>query len=74
MSVPPDKMILKVEEAAEILDISTKTAYEWIHMEGFPLVKIGNCCRIHREQLMEWFKSQAGNGQAPGALSSGIIK
>ena len=74
MAVPPDKMILKVEEAAEILDISVATCYEWVHVEGFPFVKIGNCIRIHREQLMEWFMCRAANGQAPGAPPNGVIK
>lgn len=60
MAVPADKMILTVQEAAEILDISVATCYEWTHIDGFPLVKIGNCSRMHREQLMEWFKNQAG--------------
>ena len=52
--------ILTVPEAAKLLKISTKTCYDWTHIEGFPLVKIGNTIRIHREQLMEWFKTQAG--------------
>lgn len=64
MPVSPDKMILTVKEAAEILDISVTTCYEWTHVEGFPLVKIGNCIRIHRDQLMEWFKEQAVRGSA----------
>lgn len=62
MEVPADKMILTVPEAAEILDISAATCYEWTHIDGFPLVKIGNISRIHREQLLEWFKDQAGKG------------
>lgn len=66
--------ILTVPEAAKLLKISPKTAYDWIHMEGFPVVKIGNSCRIHRGQLLEWFKSQARNGQVPGAPTGGIIK
>ena len=52
--------ILTVSEAAELLKISEKTCYEWTHIDGFPLVKIGNTSRIHREQLIEWFKAQAG--------------
>jgi len=52
--------ILTVPEAAELLDISVKTCYDWTHIEGFPVVKIGNTVRIHRSQLMEWFMNQAG--------------
>lgn len=60
MPVPSDKMILTVKEAAEILDISANTCYEWTHIEGFPAVRIGKCVRIHRDQLLEWFKARAG--------------
>jgi excisionase family DNA binding protein len=58
--VPSDKMVLTVPEAAELLSISPATCYNWTHIEGFPLVKIGNTSRIHRDQLLEWFKAQAG--------------
>ena len=69
-----DDEIPTVTEAAQLLKISPKTAYDWTHIEGFPVVKIGNRCRIHRGQLMEWFMSQAGNGQANGAPPNGVIK
>lgn len=62
MAVASDKMILTVKEAAELLDISVNTCYEWTNIEGFPAVKIGRCIRIHRDQLMEWFKARAGGG------------
>lgn len=51
--------ILTVPEAAKLLKISNKTAYDWTHIEGFPCVKIGNCRRIPRSLLMEWVAAQA---------------
>lgn len=56
--------ILTVEEAAKILKISLKTAYDWTHIEGFPVVKIGRCRRIPRSLLMEWVRAQAKGGGA----------
>ncbi len=60
MAVPNDKVVLTAQEAAELLDISVNTFYDWTHIAGFPAVKIGNIIRIHRDQLMEWFMDQAG--------------
>lgn len=51
--------ILTVPEMAKLLKISTDTAYEWIHIEGFPCMKIGKCRRIPRALLMEWVREQA---------------
>lgn len=51
--------ILTVPEMAKLLKISSKTAYDWTHIEGFPCVKIGNCTRIPRALLMEWVAAQA---------------
>lgn len=56
--------ILTVEEAAKILKISPKTAYDWTQIDGFPVVKIGRCRRIPRSLLMEWVKAQAKGGGA----------
>lgn len=53
--------ILTVPEAAQLLKISEATAYAWVHIEGFPAVKIGNCIRIPRALLLEWMAAQAGN-------------
>lgn len=57
----PDDEILTVQEAAALLKISPKTAYDWIHIDGFPVVKIGNIARIPRRMLMDWMERQAGD-------------
>lgn len=54
-----DKPILTVAEAAELLQISTKTCYNWVNIKGFPAFKIGNCVRIPRDLLLEWASTQA---------------
>lgn len=55
--------ILTVPEAAKLMKISTKTCYDWTHIEGFPCVKIGNVIRISRTLLLEWFDKQAMKGR-----------
>lgn len=54
--------ILTVKEAAELLKISTKTCYDWTHIEGFPCVKIGNCSRIPGPCCWNGWSSRRGNG------------
>jgi len=51
--------ILTVKEMAELLKISMKTAYDWVHIDGFPCLKVGNTICIHRGQLIDWVKSHA---------------
>lgn len=51
--------ILTVPEMAELLKISRTTAYEWVHIAGFPALRVGNCIRVPRGLLMDWVASQA---------------
>lgn len=54
---------MTVKEAAVLLKISENTCYNWIHIEGFPCVKIGSIHRIPRSLLLEWVNARAqGNG------------
>lgn len=55
--------VLTVPEAAKLLKISVATCYNWIHIEGFPCVKVGNCRRILRALLLEWVNEQARKGK-----------
>lgn len=56
-----DNPILTVKEAAELLKVSDKTMYDWVHIKGFPALKIGNCIRIPYGLLMDWVATQAQN-------------
>lgn len=53
--------ILTVAQAAELFQVSTKTLYTWVHIDGFPHLKLGNTIRIHKGQLLDWVKAQAAN-------------
>lgn len=43
---------LRVEEAAELLKVSTRTIYRMINDSELPAVRVGNKWRIRREDLM----------------------
>lgn len=51
--------ILTVPEAAQVAKVCTKTLYNWCHIDGFPVTRIGNCVRIPRNLFLDWLNSQA---------------
>ncbi len=59
----PAPRILTVAQAAELLQVSTKTLYNWVHIHGFPCLKLGNTIRIREDLLLEWVGQQAMKGE-----------
>lgn len=55
------RLTLSVAEMAEELGISTKTAYNLTHIQGFPAIRIGHRVRVSREGLVEWVRDNEGN-------------
>lgn len=53
-----EKIALSVAEAAALIGISTKTMYEWIHIDGFPAAKIGGRIIIYYDGLKAWVQKQ----------------
>lgn len=49
-----NNILITVQEMAEILKISRSKAYELIKDKTFPIIKIGKCIRINKEQLFKW--------------------
>jgi excisionase family DNA binding protein len=45
--------LLTIEEVTEILRVSKPTAYNLMHSEGFPKVKIGRAWRIDEQLLLK---------------------
>lgn len=51
-------LILTAKEVSEILNISKPTAYELMRNKDFPLLRIGRCKRVIREEFLEWLKGK----------------
>lgn len=47
-------MSLKVNDAASLLNVSTRTILTWIHRRGLPASRVRDDYRISRMDLMEW--------------------
>lgn len=50
--------LITVPEMAEFLRISRTKAYSLIKQSAFPLIKIGKCVRIDKEELLNWLRIQ----------------
>ena len=51
-------MQLSVQDAANLLNISTKTIYRWIKQEAIPVYRINEQFRFNRAELLEWATSR----------------
>ena len=56
----PAKLCLSVEELARELSISRGGAYDLVHSEGFPAVRIGCRIVVPVASLNQWLEAQAG--------------
>lgn len=55
-----EKLTITVEEMAEVVGVSRPKAYELIHKEGFPTVRMGRRIVIPLDSLKRWLEEQAG--------------
>ena len=47
-------LMLNVVQVAAVLGISRAGAYELVHIEGFPTLKIGSRIVVPKDKLREW--------------------
>ena len=57
MSGSPDREILTIEEAAQLLGVSVKTFNKVLHSQSIPARKIGREWKFSRRALIEWIGS-----------------
>ena len=50
------RLAFTVSEAAEAAGVSRPTIYRWMHIEGFPVAKIGGCTRIPAQAFKVWLR------------------
>lgn len=63
-----DIRLLTLAEAADILQVSTRTLQRMIRSDRLPALKVGGQWRVRREQLRQWVENHEG---AAGATESG---
>ena len=53
-------LFLNAKTVAEVLGISQAGAYELLHREDFPVLKIGSRLVVPKEKFLLWIESQTG--------------
>lgn len=56
-------LFLTAKTVAEVLGISVAEAYELLHQEDFPVLKIGSRLVVPKEKFLLWIESQTGGIQ-----------
>ena len=51
-------LALSADDAAQVLGISRANAYELMHSEGFPTLKIGKRMTVPKDKLIEWIQTR----------------
>lgn len=51
-------LMLNVVQVAAVLGISRAGAYELVHSEGFPALKIGSRIVVPKDRLREWIDAK----------------
>ncbi|KAB2335115.1 helix-turn-helix domain-containing protein [Bacillus mesophilum] len=50
-------IVLTAKEISKILKISKPSSYELMKRSDFPLVQIGRCKRVLRDDFFEWLRN-----------------
>ena len=50
--------MLNADKIAKYLEISRAGAYELMHSEGFPLIRIGKRMIVPRDKFLQWVDNQ----------------
>ena len=53
-------LFLNAELVAKVLGVSISSAYELMHEEGFPSVRIGSRLVVPKEKFQQWVDRQIG--------------
>ena len=52
-------LVLTPMDIGAVLGISRNTAYELIHSEDFPILRVGKQYRVSRKRFLTWLEGQA---------------
>lgn len=53
-------LFLNGKMVAKVLGVSVSTAYELMHEDGFPVLKVGNRMVVPKEKFISWVESHTG--------------
>lgn len=57
-------LFLNAELVAQVLGIAPSSAYELMHEDGFPTLRIGNRMVVPKEKFVAWVEEHTKGGEA----------
>lgn len=58
------RLLLRVEEVAEALDVGRWKVYEMVATGELPVIRIGRLVKVPRAALERWIEERTSTGQA----------
>lgn len=55
-------LFLNAKKVGDVLGVSPASAYELLHQEGFPTLKIGNRLVVPKEKFIQWVEENTMGG------------
>lgn len=55
--------LLTVKELSQLLKISKKTIYGWVHDNYVPFMKLGGAVRFDEKQIQTWLAKKSKKGR-----------
>lgn len=55
-------LMLNADTVKDLLGISISSAYELMHEDGFPVLKIGSRMVVPKEKFIEWMTAHTAGG------------
>jgi excisionase family DNA binding protein len=56
-------LVMRVEDVQRALSISRLKAYELVHQQGFPTLRIGRAIRVPRTLFLRWVEESCAEGR-----------
>ena len=56
--------LLTIEQLSDMLQVKTRTIYQWVHEEYIPVVKLGSCVRFREDSINDWIKKRERAGRS----------
>ena len=60
-SVEEFPMTLQVNQVADAMGLSLAGAYQLIHSDGFPVMRVGRRMLVPKQAFIEWIANNIGN-------------
>ena len=65
--------LLTLKEVAELLRVSHKTIYYWVHSSEIPHLKVGRHLRFKEREVIEFFETKTKEAEHPCLSSQPLV-